>query len=133
MEVYDRMSAEDMEDCEEFKADTQRAYELWPEAYMLQVHGGKKRKECARYFEETFEKWIASEQATSFRKLKELIVLEQSVNVEEEFVKSKGGLSHIGLGVHLVGPVMFRWVPRPAQLCLEAHGIVVDLAISLGK
>ncbi len=43
LEVYDRMSVEDLEDYEEFKVDILRAYELQPEAYRLQFRGGKKR------------------------------------------------------------------------------------------
>ncbi len=71
LEVYNRMSVEDLEDYEEFKVDILRAYETRPEAYKLQFRGGKKRPsdsylECARYLEETFEKWIASEQAISY-------------------------------------------------------------------
>ncbi len=68
LEIYDWKSVEDLEDYEEFKADILRTYELRPEAYVLQFRGGKKRPsdsylECALYLEETFEKWIASEQA----------------------------------------------------------------------
>ncbi len=65
LEVYDRISVEDLEDYEEFKADILIAYDLLPEAYRLQFRGGKRPSDsylkCARYLEETFEKWIISE------------------------------------------------------------------------
>ena len=77
LEVYDRMSVEDLDDYEEFKADILRAYELRPEAYRLQFRNSKKRPgdsylECARYVEESFEKRLASERTTTYRELKEL-------------------------------------------------------------
>ena len=79
---------EDLNEYEEFKADILRAYELRPEAYRLQFRNGRKRAadsylECARYLEESFEKWVASERATTYRELKELMVMEQFVNVAE--------------------------------------------------
>ncbi|MPC48481.1 hypothetical protein E2C01_042254 [Portunus trituberculatus] len=88
LEVYDRMLVEDLNEYEEFKADIRRAYELRPEAYCLQFRSGKKRSgdsylECARYLKESFEKWVASEQATTYHELKELMVMEQFVNVAE--------------------------------------------------
>ncbi len=42
--------------------------------------------ECARYLKETFEKWIAIEEATSFRELKEFMVMEQFLNAAEKLV-----------------------------------------------
>ncbi len=83
------MSVNDLENCKEFKVDILRAYELRPEAYRLQFPGGKERPsdsylECARYLEETFEKWIASEQATSYCELKEVIVMEQFINMADK-------------------------------------------------
>ncbi len=42
VEVYDRMSVEDLEDYEEFKADNLRAYELLRKAYTLQFYRGKR-------------------------------------------------------------------------------------------
>ncbi len=65
------------------------AYEIRFGALTLQFHGGKKRPsdsyiECARYLEETFEKWIASDHAISCRELKEFMVMEQSINVGEK-------------------------------------------------
>ena len=88
LDVYDRMSVDDLEDYEDFKADILRAYELRPEAYRLQFRNSKKRPgdsylECARYVEESFEKWLASERTTSYRELKELMIMEQFVNVAE--------------------------------------------------
>ncbi len=88
LEVYDRMSVEDLDDYEEFKADILRAYELRPEAYRLQFRNSKKRPgdsylECARYLEESFEKWLASERTTTYRELKELMIMEQFTNVAE--------------------------------------------------
>ena len=89
LEVYDRMSVEDLNEYEEFKADILRAYELRPEAYRLQFRNGRKRAgdsylECARYLEESFEKWVASEQAITYHELKELVVMEQFINVTEK-------------------------------------------------
>merc|ERR1712035_285810 len=65
MEAYSKMSARDMEDYDEFKADILRVYELRPEAYRLQFRGGKKRagesyRDCAQFLERMFRKWIAS-------------------------------------------------------------------------
>ena len=89
LEVYDKMSVEDLQDYEEFKADILRAYELRPEAYRLQFRGGKKRSsdsylECARYLEETFEKWVTSEEATTYKSLKELMIMEQFISIADK-------------------------------------------------
>ncbi len=35
LEVYDMMSIDDLEDCEEFKADILISYKLWLETYRL--------------------------------------------------------------------------------------------------
>ncbi len=40
--------------------------------------------ECTRYLKEEFEKWIASKQATSYHEVKELLLIEQFVNVAEK-------------------------------------------------
>ena len=40
--------------------------------------------ECAHYLEETFEKLVVGEQANSYHKLKELIVIEQFIDVAEK-------------------------------------------------
>lgn len=40
--AYGKMSPQDIEVYEEFKADILQAYELRPEAYRLQFNGGKK-------------------------------------------------------------------------------------------
>ncbi len=89
LQVYDEMSVKDLEDYEEFKTDNLRAYELQPKLYRLQFRGGKKRPgdsylDCAHFLEEVFEKWLASEHVTSFRKLKKLMLMDQFVNLAEK-------------------------------------------------
>ena len=79
LEAYSKMSARDMEDYDEFKADILRVYELRPEAYRLQFQGGKKRavesyRDCAQYLEHTFWNWIASERVETRSDLEELSV-----------------------------------------------------------
>ena len=89
LDVYDRLSVRDLGDYEEFKNHILRAYELRPEAYRLQFRGSKKRAgdsylECARHLEEVFEKWVRSEQVTTYDELKELVVMEQFINVADK-------------------------------------------------
>lgn len=67
LEAYDTMSVQDMEDFEEFKADNLRTYKLRPKIYRLQFRNGRKGVgdsyiDCARYVEQVFKRWIASEQ-----------------------------------------------------------------------
>ena len=94
LEVYDRMSVEDLASYEEFKADILRAYELRPEAYRLQFRESRKKQgdsylECARYMEETFDKWMASERADTYQRVRELLVLEQFVNGAERDIATR--------------------------------------------
>ena len=89
LEVYDKMSADDLDDYNEFKADILRAYELRPEAYRLQFRGKRKRAsdsylECARSLEQVFERWIASEGVDSLEALKELLVMEQFIDIADK-------------------------------------------------
>ena len=75
LEAYDWMSVDDLEDYEEFKSSILRVYELRPEAHRLQFRGARKRPtntygDCARYMEETLEKWLLSEDVDSFKSLR---------------------------------------------------------------
>lgn len=89
LEAYDKMSVRDLADYFEFKADILRAYELRPEAYRLKFRGGKKRasdsyQDCARFLEQTFERWVMSEGVETLAGLKELMVMEQFINVADK-------------------------------------------------
>ena len=88
LETYDNMSAEDLENYEDFKADILRAYKLRPEAYRLRFRGGKRSGdsylECARHLEQAFKRWIMSEGVDTLRDLEELMVMEQFINAADK-------------------------------------------------
>lgn len=78
LEVYDKMAAREMEDCEEFKADILRTYSLLPDAYCLQFRGERKRTgdsslEFVRYLEHSYEKRITSKHVGSLGDQKQFI------------------------------------------------------------
>ena len=85
---------EDLEDYEEFKSTILRVYELRPEVYRLHLRGARKRPmdtygDCARYLEETLEKWLLSEDVNSFKSLKELILMEHFTNLADKEIGTK--------------------------------------------
>ncbi|MPC72310.1 hypothetical protein E2C01_066610 [Portunus trituberculatus] len=47
LEIYDRMSVEDLKDCEESRSHN--LYELRPEAYRIEFPGEKKRQDVHWY------------------------------------------------------------------------------------
>ncbi len=102
--------------------------------------------ECARHHE-TFEKWIANEQATSYSELNELMVMEQFINVaEKEFMPLlrekrlknlkeavmcwRIGMCHGGLIVSLAGLVIVCLKAQLAPLCSGDHVLAVALEIT---
>ncbi len=122
----------------------------------MQFRGGKKRPsdwylDCAPYFEELFEKRLATERVTSFRELRELIVMEQFVNVAKEIVpllREKRSSAQLceqmimcwctslcigGLVGHLMGLVTLCLEVQQAPICQEVHVIIVASVISLGE
>ena len=88
------MSAEDLEDYEEFKSTILRVYELRLEVYRLHLRGARKKPtdtygDCARYLEETLEKWLLSEDVDPFISLKKLILIEHFTNLADKEIRTK--------------------------------------------